>query len=231
MPGRRCAFLPALVLSTLLAALLAVAGCAGPGGPGGPGGASNSRPAPSAAVTSGVNPGGPASSGPSPTGAAASGTAGGVAVTISGIPAQAVMSPGGPPLTFTVTLRNEGASAYRDVTPVVSMGHCGCTGPPVAMAPAGTLLERDPATGNWRSVSYNAEGGGTDFLLTIQQPGITLAAGATAGFTFRVAFSSHQPGKLHPGSTAIDVSVVQLPQHNPLGQQVPTASVPIQVRP
>jgi len=48
--------------------------------------------------------------------------------------------PGGRPLAFTVSLRNASGRAQRDVTMVVSMGHCARTNTPLSLAqqwPAG----------------------------------------------------------------------------------------------
>jgi len=67
-----------------------------------------------------------------------------------------------------------------------------------------------------------------DFLRAVQQRGFTLQPGARASFTFRVAFKARQRPRLQPGTTAIDISVVQLPSHTPIGP-VPEASVRIQV--
>ena len=209
------------------AAALAVAGCGSvhSGGSGAsPAAPASTAPAP---VSPSVNPGGPVS--PSVAGTPSGGAP--VAVVVSGLPGQPALTPGGPALTFMVTLQNHRGAAYHDVTPVVSMGHCACTGTPIALAPAGTLAERDPATGKWRTVRYNPEGGGTDFLLVVQQPGISLPAGGSASFTFRVSFTRQQQAKLKAGTTAIDVTAVQLPGHTPIGGPVPGATVPVMVQP
>lgn len=218
LPASQAALATLAALAAL--ATLAVTGCAGATGQG-------RTTAATSPATASINPGGPISPAPGP---AVTGQAGPVTAIISGLPAHPSLAPGGAPLTFTVTLRNPGGQAFRDITPVVSLGHCACTGPPIEMAPAGTLQERDPASGTWRTVMYNPEGGGTDFLLVVQQPAIALPAGGSAAFTFRVAFSQHQRAKLRPGSTAINVAVVRLPAHSPIGQ-VPAVSVPVQVRP
>jgi hypothetical protein len=108
------------------------------------------------------------------------------------------------------------------------MGHCACTNTPLALAPEGTLRERDPATGIWRRVPYNREGSGTNFLSVVQQPGFTLKPGARASFTFRVALSARQKPRFQAGASAIDITVVQLPAHTSIGA-APGASVRIQV--
>jgi hypothetical protein len=219
-----------------LAAALAITGCGSAHGTGGgasasPGAAARSSAPPAPPATPTVNPGGPISPAAAVTapGTAAAG-ARPVQVVISGLPGKPTLTPGGPALTFTVTLHNVSGSAYRDITPVVSMGHCACTGGPIAMAPQGTLQERDPVTGSWHAVRYDPEGGGTDFLLVVQQPGISLPAGGSASFLFRVAFTRRQQRPLQAGTTAIDVSVVRLPAHTPAGQ-VPAGSVPVTVKP
>ena len=227
MPRRRS--LARTAALAVPAAVLAVTGCGSVSGGGSgasptPAAPASSAPAP---VSPSVNPGGPMS--PSLAGTPSGGAP--VAVVISGLPGRPALAPGGPALTFMVTLRNQGSSAYHDVTPVVSMGHCACTGAPIALAPEGTLQERDPATGSWRTVRYNPEGGGTDFLLVVQQPGISLPPGGSASFTFRVAFTRQQRETLKAGTTAIDVTVVQLPGHTPVGAPVPSASVPVAVQP
>jgi hypothetical protein len=138
--------------------------------------------------------------------------------------------PGGRALTFTVGLRDTSSRAYHDITLVVSIGHCACTNTPLSLAPAGTLLERDPVTGIWHRVSYSREGSGTEFLRAVQQPGFTLQPGTRASFTFRVAFKARQRPRLQAGTSAIDISVVQLPAHTAIGT-VPAASARIQVSP
>jgi len=150
-----------------------------------------------------------------------------IALSIIGLPARRYLVPGGRPLTFTVALRNTSRRAYRDITLVVSMGHCACTDTPLSLAPAGTVLERGPVRG-WHPVSYSREGSGTNFLRVVQQPGFTLRPGTRASFTFRVAFKARQHPRLRAGASAIDISLVQLPAHAPIGT-VPAASVRIQV--
>lgn len=151
-----------------------------------------------------------------------------IALSITRLPARRQLAPGGRALTFTVGLRNTSRRAYHDISLVISMGHCACTDTPLSLAPAGTLRERDPAGGMWHSVSYAREGGGTDFLRVVQQPGFTLRPDSRADFTYRVAFKARQPNGLQAGASAIDISLVQLPAHTAIGK-VPAASVRIQV--
>jgi hypothetical protein len=134
------------------------------------------------------------------------------------------------PLQFTVTVRNATARPYRDITPLVSIGHCTCSNSPAAPAPDGTLAELGPVTGTWRPVFYEPEGTGMDYILAnvVQQPAFTLDAGAAASFTFRMAFSARQGLTLHAGQTAIDVTVLRLPARTWIGNR-PAASVPVTV--
>jgi hypothetical protein len=169
----------------------------------------------------------PAATGPP---SAASPRAGSLTVNISGLPSHLALALGRTPLQFTVTVRNATARTYRDITPLVSIGHCTCNNSPAAPAPDGTLAEFDPVTGNWRSVFYDPEGTGMDYILAnvIQQPAFTLDAGATASFTFRMGFSAQQGLSLHAGQTAIDVTVLQLPARTWIGNR-PDASVAVTV--
>jgi hypothetical protein len=151
---------------------------------------------------------------------------------ISGLPAAPVLAFGGPPAQFTVTLRNGSGSTYRDITPLVSIGHCSCSTSPAAVAPAGTLQELDPSTGDWRPVSYVTEGTGMDYLLagTVQQSPVTLAPGATASFTFKLALAplADQPPTERAGRTSVDVTVLTMPARKQLGPS-PTTFLPVTV--
>jgi len=187
-----------------------------------------STPAPGTAAASPVVAASPAASGtPAPsTGApnSAPGT-GRLTVTITGLPADPVLVFGGQPATFTVTLRNGSGSTYRDISPLVSIGHCSCSTSGASLAPAGTLAELDPSTGNWHPVVYVTEGTGMDYLLapTVQQPPFTLAPGATASFTFQLAFAplaDQRPSVVRTGLTSIDVTVVTVPSGKTAGGTV-----------
>lgn len=205
------------------AATVALAGCS-PSTPGShvgnpaPATPSASTAAPTAVASPAVTSSPAVSGTPAPsTGAPSSAPGTGrLTVTITGLPADPVLVFGGQPATFTVTLRNGSGSTYRDITPLVSIGHCSCSTSPAALAPLGTLAELDPSTGNWRTVDYVTEGTGMDYLLAniVQQPPFTLAPGATASFTFRLAFASlaaQQPSVVRTGQTSIDVTVVTVP--------------------
>jgi hypothetical protein len=142
-----------------------------------------------------------------------------------------VLAFGGQSAKFTVTLRNGSASTYRDITPLLSIGHCSCNPSPVSLAPAGSLQELDPSTGNWHPVSYLKEGTGTDFLTgPVQQQPVTLAPSATASFTFRLALaplSDQSPGE-RAGQTSVDVTVETVPGSKVIGHS-DTAVLPVTV--
>jgi len=204
MPARRGV---SVAIAAASLATLMLGGCSG---------SSSSPSSPSSSSASTTTP---------PTPAASSAP---IALSITGLPARRRLAPGGRALTFTVSLQNPGSRAYRDITPVISMGHCACTNTPLSLAPEGTLREREPGTGIWRRVTYNREGSGTRFLRVVQQPGFTLKPAARASFTFRVVFSARQKPRFEAGASAIDITLVQLPAHTPIGA-VPAAIVRIQV--
>lgn len=241
-PSRR-----ALVLTgSVCTAVVAVAGCSS-GAPAGPAAnpalaapsASTAAPSPSTAAPSAssaapsVGTAAPSAS-TAATAASVSPSAGtgGLTAAISSLPAAPVLAFGGQPAKFTVTLRNGSGSTYRDITPLVSIGHCSCSTSPAAVAPAGTLQELDPSTGSWRPVTYVTEGTGMDYLLasTVQQSPITLAPGATASFTFRLALAplADQSPTERAGQTSVDVTLVRVPSRALLGPS-PTASLPVTV--
>ena len=58
--------------------------------------------------------------------------------TVSDLPTDPVLVFGGQPAKFTVTLRNGSDGTYRDISPLVSIGHCSCRNTGAALA----LLER-----------------------------------------------------------------------------------------
>jgi hypothetical protein len=153
--------------------------------------------------------------------------------TISGLPAAPVLAFGGQPAKFTVTLHNGSGSTYRNIIPLLSIGHCSCDliGGGWGLAPAGTLEELDPSTGNWHPVAYDTEGYGTDFLMGGVQPPFTLAPGATASFTFSLALAplaDQSPGHWLAGQTAVHVTVETMPAHTVIGLS-PAAALPVTV--
>lgn len=149
-------------------------------------------------------------------------------VSFGGLPASPSLSYGGAPLQFNVTVRNGTSSTYKNITVVVSMGHCSCINSPVPMAPPGTMQEEDTATGQWQSVTYDQEGGGTDYENVIQQPGFNLSSGASETFTFRIAFNPPSQQGYGAGQTTIDATVEALPGHTVIGKS-PADSVPLKV--
>ena len=208
---------PTLTLGLAGAAAIALAGCSASGGT-----STTSTPPPAASSA-------PAVSVPSPTAAPAPSGSGALTVSITGLPAQPSLSLGGAPLRFTVNVRNGTSSAYHNITPVVWLDQCSCNSSPVPGAPTGTLQEQDPTTGQWHSVFYDTLGGGMDYLNVTQQPAFSLPSGATAIFTFRVAFGPPQSGSnFHNGQTAIAVTVETLPSRTVIGLD-PAAKAPVSV--
>jgi hypothetical protein len=135
----------------------------------------------------------------------------GLTVSITGMPSRPVLAPGGPALEFTVDIRNGTRRAYRDITPVVAIGHCTCVSTAMGRAPAGTLQEYSLITGKWRTVYYNTVGTGTDYLNVVEQAPLTLNPGATLSFTFRVKLddAARQSHAVHAGQTGLLVTVVR----------------------
>ncbi|QMU66965.1 hypothetical protein [Streptacidiphilus sp. P02-A3a] len=206
-----------------VAVLLALAACSpntaptAPTAPGTPG-------APPATATAAA----PAPSAP-PTPSASTGTGGGGSLTavFSGLGARPVLTPGGPALVFEVSVHNGTGQAYQDIQPLISMGHCSCSPGGASIMPSGTLRLWNTGTDGWRTLTYDAEGTGTDFSYVDQIPGLTLAAGASETFTYQVALSA----TTHPltsGSGTVNVQVQQLPGHTAL---TPDVSTPVYVTP
>ncbi|HYZ57508.1 MAG TPA: hypothetical protein VE733_28960 [Streptosporangiaceae bacterium] len=218
--------LTALAFGSVCAGAIALTGCSSSGDSAPSGTPAKTSPAAvaSVAATGSALPS-PAPSSPSPVPS----PGGALAVSITGLPTQPVLSLGGAPLEFTVSLHNSTTGTYDNITPVVSLAHCTCNSSPVEMAPGGTMQERDPVTGDWRSVFYDAEGTGTDFLNVTEQPGFTLRPGGTASFVFRIAlYPRKQQPSIHDGQTAIDVTVEALPAHAVIGaQKAATATVAV----
>jgi hypothetical protein len=132
---------------------------------------------------------------------------GSLSVTITGLPRHPALTLGGPAATFVVTVHNGTGQVQHAITPVVALDHCTCSSSPVEPAPAGTLQERDHWT--WRTVFYDTEGTGMDYLNIVQQPPFTLLPGASVSFTFRLAFKVQHEARR--GQSGILVSVVRVP--------------------
>lgn len=147
---------------------------------------------------------------------------------------------GGSPIEFTVTVSNNSDDTLRNIAPIVSLGHCTCSNTPVSMMPAGQLQLRDPSTGAWKTVFYDAEGTGMDYLLSLSAvpvPPFDLDAGQSVTFTFRVQLDPASANKLSgpyhlsDGTASIDVSLVH-PVANADNIQIgnsPTAALPVTV--
>jgi hypothetical protein len=135
-----------------------------------------------------------------------------LAVAVSGTPAQPSLAPGGPAIEFTVTLTNATGQTYRNITPIVSMGHCSCIGGPASPAPDGTLQLRQSG-GTWLTIPYVRQGTGTDYLDQTQLPGITLAPGEDASFTYRLSLTAKQQAAIRDGQGSFEFTVVSLPAH------------------
>jgi hypothetical protein len=223
MPVRRTA---ALAVSTA-ALLLTLAACHSATGTAPASGTAGSDAGSSATATAGPTLTAPTTAtAPAPTTAAATptATAGAVTAVFSGLGGHPVLTPGGPALDFSVTVHNGTGQALRDIQPLISMGHCSCSSGGAAMMPAGTLELRNPATGDWQRISYDAEGTGMDFSYVDQISGVALAAGASETFGYRVALLAGTPvagaPPLRNGSGTVNVDVQQLPAHTDLAPGV-----------
>jgi hypothetical protein len=161
---------------------------------------------------------------PASTSGSATSSRGGLTVSITGLPARAALTPGGPALEFTVNIKNGTSRTYRDITPVVAVEHCTCVNTTAQSAPAGILQEYSLATGKWRTVSYDRVGAGTDYLNVIEQAPLTLRPGATLSFTFRVRLRTaiHQPSAVRAGQAGLLVTVVR---HSPGGSVAAAAKL------
>jgi hypothetical protein len=136
--------------------------------------------------------------------------------------------PGGPAVRFRVTVTNGSPRTYSNVLPLVSLGHCSCTAN--TMFPAGSLQERESTTNVWLPIPYDVEGLGTDYLKVSEPGGIQLISpGGVASFEYRVALNPATGAQLTRGTGAIDVTLIALPGHTPIGQS-PAASARIDVQ-
>ena len=147
-------------------------------------------------------------------------------VTILG-PAPGLV-PGGQPVRFRVTITNNSGQAYSNILPLVSLGHCSCTAS--TLFPKGTLQERASTSSLWPAIPYDVEGFGTDYL-DVTEPGEIqmISPGGTATFEYRVALSPATSAQVTRGAGAIDVTLIRLPGHSPVGR-APSASAPVDVQ-
>lgn len=147
-------------------------------------------------------------------------------VTILG-PATGLV-PGGPPVRFLVTVTNHASQPYSNIAPLVSLGHCTCT--PSTLFPKGTLQERESTSNVWQAIPYDVEGFGTDYLNVTDPGGIQMISpGARATFEYRVALSPATSAQVTRGTGALDVTLIRLPGHRPVGQ-APSAGAPVDVQ-
>jgi hypothetical protein len=136
--------------------------------------------------------------------------------------------PGGPAVRFRVTVTNGSSRTYSNVLPLVSLGHCSCTAS--TLFPAGSLAERESTTNVWLPIPYDVEGFGTDYLKVTEPGGIQLISpGGVASFEYRVALNPATSAQVTQGMAALDVTLIALPGHRPIGQS-PAASAPIDVQ-
>ena len=136
--------------------------------------------------------------------------------------------PGGQPVRLRVTVTNHSRQAYSNIAPLVSLGHCSCTAS--SLFPKGTLQERESTSNLWQPIPYDVEGFGTDYLNVTEPGGIQMISpGGTATFEYRVALSPATSAQVTRGAGAIDVTLIRLPGHSPVGR-APSASAPVDVQ-
>ena len=136
--------------------------------------------------------------------------------------------PGGQPVRFIVTVTNHSRQAYSNILPLVSLGHCSCTAS--SLFPKGTLQERESTSNVWQPIPYDVEGFGTNYLNVTEPGGIQMISpGGTATFEYRVALSPATSAQVTRGAGAIDVTLIRLPGHAPVGR-APSAGAPVDVR-
>jgi hypothetical protein len=234
---RRAAVRTAVPAALAAAAIAAVSGCSSvaPGVPG-------AQVAPRTPVTSPSRPA-PAATTPAPAATAAAAPAPSASpqtpppappfqsglttkITILGTPAGLV--PGGSPVRFMVTVTNSSTHPYGNILPLVSLGHCSCTAN--SLFPAGRMQERESTSNVWQTIQYDVEGFGTDYLNVTEPGGIQeLPPGGVATFEYRVALSPGTSAQVARGTGRLDVTLLPLPSHTPIGQS-PAASTPVDVQ-
>lgn len=232
----------AIAAALALAALAAVTGCSSspPAAP-----SAQATPIAPAATTAGAShtagQGGPAvaaatpSPSPTPTSPAPSAPAtpvaqppGPLTAKITILDTETGLVPGGSAVRFMVTVTNASSQTYSNVLPLVSLGHCACTSN--TLFPAGTLQERESTSDVWQTIPYDVEGFGTDYLDVTEPGGIQMISpGATASFEYRVALNPATSAQVTRGMAAIDVTLIALPGHAPIGHS-PAASAPVDVQ-
>ncbi|WP_030464738.1 hypothetical protein [Kitasatospora sp. NRRL B-11411] len=129
-----------------------------------------------------------------------------VTAEISGLAAPAKLTTGGPAVEFTATLRNTGSTDYPSVAPLLRFDQYDGGAAPLGSVP-GTLERFDQAAGTWRPAPL-PQAAGMDYLLAADGP-VALPKGAEVSVRYRIALA---PG-LRPGSTALHLLAVSLPDH------------------
>ncbi|ROR43642.1 hypothetical protein [Kitasatospora cineracea] len=129
-----------------------------------------------------------------------------VTAEISGLATPAKLTAGGPAVEFTATLRNTGSTDYPSVAPLLRFDQYDGGAAPLGSVP-GTLERFDQADGTWRPAPL-PQAAGMDYLLAADGP-VALPKGAEVSVRYRIALA---PG-LRPGSTALHLLAVSLPDH------------------
>ncbi len=174
---------------------------------------------PSAASTAPATPA-PASPAAQPAGA--------LTATVTILGGGSGLVPGGPAVRIRVIVTNRSAQTYSNLLPLVSLGHCSCTAN--TLFPAGTLQERESTSNVWQTIPYDVEGFGTDYLKANEPGGIQLISpGGVATFEYRVALKPATSAQVTPGQASLDVTLVTLPGHSPVGL-APSGSAPVAVQ-
>lgn len=133
----------------------------------------------------------------------------------------ALLSPGGDPMAFSVTLTNSTSADIPDVRLVVSFGHCRCGYPGASIMPKGTMRMFDPATNAWVAAPYVVEGTGVDYIYQNLVPPFVLKQGqtriyqlearmdanpdVTAGSSLLTVTLTTPDAQGHAGSISVDV--------------------------
>ena len=154
--------------------------------------------------------------------------AGALTATVTILGGGSGLVPGGPAVRFRVTVTNRSAQTYANLLPLVSLGHCSCTAN--TLFPAGTLQERESTSNVWQTIPYDVEGFGTDYLKANEPGGIQLISpGGVATFEYRVALKPATSAQVTRGQATLDVTLVTLPGHTPVGQ-APSGRAPVAVQ-
>jgi len=146
---------------------------------------------------------------------------------VTGLENKPSFAIGGSPNEFTVTITNQSAASYTNIAPLVAVDRCSCSSGPVPLAPEGNLELRQP-DGSWRAIFYVRIGGGMDYIGETQVAGITLAAGASATYTYRLGFKPSTQQQYTNGTARIEIDIVTVPNKR-LARLIPATVFPIVV--